>query len=274
MRTTIQNRDSVDLAVEIDLVEQSRGVAFVAHGLGGFIEQPHIGAFSEGFLRANYSVIRWDAANTIGASGGRMEDATVTSYYRDLEDVILWARSQSWHQEPFVLCGHSLGGMISILYAESYPDRVRGLAPISATISGELTRTVYWSSQELAEWQSTGIRIEVSVSKPGVLKRTTWSFVEDLLRYDTRQMANRLTMPTLMIVGEKDTGIPVAHQKLLLDRIPAESKRLVIIDGAPHDFREEHELAQLRNVIAEWAATLNDATGSASTGSTTRFLTI
>jgi len=60
-----------------------------------------------------------------------MEDASITSYYEDLEDVISWAQSQEWYQEPFALAGHSLGGICTALYAEHHSAILNTLGPYS-----------------------------------------------------------------------------------------------------------------------------------------------
>ncbi|MBI1754834.1 alpha/beta fold hydrolase, partial [Candidatus Azambacteria bacterium] len=115
------------------------GLAFVMHGLGGFKEQKHIAAIAETFIEKSFTVVRFDAADTLGESGGKYEDATVTNYYQDLEDVIAWARTQLWYREPFALAGHSLGGMCVGLYAQKHPERVLAVAPVSPVVSGALS---------------------------------------------------------------------------------------------------------------------------------------
>ena len=45
-------------------------------------------------------------------------------------------RNAKWYGEPFVLVGHSLGGISTALFAENYPDKVKALAPISTVVSG------------------------------------------------------------------------------------------------------------------------------------------
>src|SRR5690606_4155772 len=102
--------------VVVENKDNSSNLAFVMHGLGGNKEHGHIRAMSEAFLENDYTVVTWDAVHTFGESqGGLYEDATITNYHSDLEDVIAWAKQQSWYVEPFVLCGHSLGGISTAL---------------------------------------------------------------------------------------------------------------------------------------------------------------
>jgi len=135
----IKNRKGENISVLVDRNEKKKGLAFVMHGLGGFKEQDHVATFADAFKEKGLTVVRFDTTNTLGESGGKYEDATITNYYEDLEDVIKWAQEQEWYQEPFALSGHSLGGICTALYAENYPVKVLALAPISTVVSGKLS---------------------------------------------------------------------------------------------------------------------------------------
>ncbi|MDP3995142.1 MAG: alpha/beta fold hydrolase [bacterium] len=246
----IQNRHSQKLAVVVEEQEGQKGLAFVMHGQGGFKEQPHVRTFIEAFMEKGFTVVSFDAANTIGESGGNMEYASITSYYEDLEDVIHWAQSQEWYQEPFTLAGHSLGGICTALYAEHHPEKVLGLAPISTVVSGTLSWETH-PKEELDEWKRTGWRVSESKSKPGVIKKLKWKTMEDRLKYDLLEKADKLTMPVLLIVGDGDTTTPLAHQKLLFDALPGK-KELHVIPGAAHTFRDPKHLEAIQQHFLKW----------------------
>lgn len=250
-KVRIKNRKNQTIVAVLDILPNAKGLAFVAHGLSGFKEQKHIQAMAEAFVESNYSVVRWDSTNTLGESDGRMEDATVTSSFEDLEDVISWAEKQEWFKEPFILAGHSLGGMSTGLFAEKYPNRVKGLAPISATISGKLWRAMK-DPQELKEWEERGYEESMSYSRPGVMRRVGWNLMKDGMKYDLLSNAKNLTMPLLMVVGSKDTSTPYVQQKMLLDVAATTQKELHIIEGSQHTFREPAHLAELKNYFLMW----------------------
>jgi len=251
MKTSIQNRKGMKVAVEIEESPQSLGLAFVMHGLGGFKEQPHIRAMAEAFKEKGLTVVTFDTTNSIGESDGKYEDGNTTSYYADLEDVIAWSSQQKWYKEPFYLAGHSLGGICVALFAEKHPERVKGLAPISTVVSGKLSMESREERGGLGEWKRTGWKIAESKSKPGVIKKLPWSEMEDRLRYDLLPDVNKLTMPVLLVVGEKDEGTPPEHQKILFDALPG-LKELHIIKSAPHTFREPAELKKLKSIFLRW----------------------
>ncbi len=254
----IKNRKNQKIAVLLEEAKPQKGLAFVMHGLSGFKEQPHIQAMAEALLENGYTVVRFDTTNTFGESEGDYEKATITNYYEDLEDVINWAEAQKWYQEPFILAGHSLGGICTALYAEKYPDKVKALAPISTAVSGKLMKENYarQSPDFLKKWQEQGYYETPSVSKPGIVKRTGWLFLEDSLQYDLLSNISKINVPILLVVGEKDTSTPISHQQILF-RALSRPKELHIIKGAPHTFRDKDHLAELKKIFNEWLKNLN-----------------
>ncbi|MDO8582070.1 MAG: alpha/beta fold hydrolase [bacterium] len=252
----IKNRKGQKVAVIVEEVSPQKGLAFVMHGLGGTKDQSHVQTFADAFLSGGYTAVRFDTTNTFGESDGNYEDATVTNYYEDLEDVIAWAKTQPWYAEPFCLAGHSLGGICTALYAEKYPEKVKALAPISTVVSGQLSMETSPKTKILEEWKRTGWRIEGSKTTPGRIKRLKWSHMEDRLRYDVLPLVAKLTMPVLLIVGDHDESTPMSHQKILFDALPSGKKELHIIKDAPHTFRDPKHLTEIKEIFSKWIDTL------------------
>ncbi len=258
MKLTIKNRKGQNIAVLVEGTENKKGLAFLMHGLGGFKEQPHLQVMADAFLAAKYVVVRFDTTNTYGESEGNYEDATTTNYYEDLEDVISWASSQPWYQEPFALAGHSLGAISVALFAEKFPQKVKALAPISTVVSGKLTTETERFKREEPEWRKTGWRIQPSESIPGLIKKLKWSHIEDRLKYDLVPNASKLTMPVLLAAGEFDDGTPIEHQKILFNVLPG-PKELHTIKGVNHNFRDKAGVPQLeefKKIFTDWVIKL------------------
>jgi len=243
----IKSREGRKIAVIIEKTENPAGLAFIMHGLGDSKNSPHIELFARCFRENNYSVVRFDARNTNGESEGKFEDADVGNYFTDLEDVIAWAKQRDFYQEPFILCGHSLGGMCSAFYAENYPREVKALAQISTTINAALSRENY-SAAELKNWEKTGWLAE---DWDGEIIRLKWSYMQAKENFDLLPRAGKLTMPVVLIVGEFDKGTPPAHQRILFDKLPG-PKEIHIIKGAPHTFREREHLDEVYRILDEW----------------------
>ncbi|MCX6798238.1 MAG: alpha/beta fold hydrolase [Candidatus Falkowbacteria bacterium] len=247
----IKNRKNQNVCVLVEIPAKPAGLAFVMHGLGGFKEKSTTATQARALLDNNYITVRFDTTNTLGESDGDFSEATTTNYYEDLEDVIDWAAKQDWYQEPFILCGHSLGGICVALYAEKFPEKIKALASLATTISGKLLFASR-DPKDLAEWKKAGSKIYVSRAKPGVVKNFKWDFMEDILKYDILERADKLTMPVLLIVGELDRSETLANQQLLLAHLPGEAKELHVIKDAPHTWREPKHLEESYNIISQW----------------------
>lgn len=86
----IKNRKNKNISVIIEKAKNQIGVVFIMHGLGDSKDSNHIRIFASCFLDNNYTVVSFDATNTFGESDGVFEDANITNYYEDFEDVINW----------------------------------------------------------------------------------------------------------------------------------------------------------------------------------------
>lgn len=260
MDYTITNRHEQHVVVLIEEVQAPRGIAIVAHGTGGYKEQLHIAAMAQACKDAGYTTVRYDATDSLGASGGRYEEATTGGYYEDLEDVAAWVREQSWASGPLVLAGQSMGGYAVLRYAQLHPGAVQAVIGAAPVVSGRHSMQAHaeHNAAMLATWQATGWREEVSVSRPGRVKRLPWSHMEERQQHDLLpDVAKLANLPVLLIVGDQDTTTPTKHTEELYDAIPGDNKQLHIMAGAPHNFRKEHELQELQQVINNWLAIIN-----------------
>jgi esterase/lipase len=246
----IKNRKGKRISTVIE-GDGEKGIIFLIHGMGRNKEELCIKTIGESFKENGYVIIKFDTTNTFGESDGDFENTTITNYYEDLEDVINWASAQEWYQEPFLLAGHSIGGLCSMLFAKKFPSKVASIFPISTTISSKLSLELYpqemldaWKEKGIFEWQDKDR-----------IKRLKWNFIEDGLKYDILKDIDSINAPIFMIVGENDPESPVKHQKILFDSITGK-KELKIIDNAAHLFTEKVHLDKIKNLFDEWISKL------------------
>lgn len=259
MTTSITNRHGLKIVVEVlEPKAKPVGLAFVMHGLGGFRKQDQIQAIAESCLKKNYVTVIFDTTNTLGDSEGSYELATITNYYEDLEDVIIWTKLQSFYISPFILIGHSVGGYCITKYTQLHKNDVKGISPISAVVSGNLLNSSPKFLQIKDEWKKKGVLVSQSNSKPGVEKRLRWyPHVADRDNHDLLRDIHYITCPVIQIVGSKESRTGVEHQKLLFRALPDNiQKELHVIDGAKHTFREQNHLDTIQSILENWIDTL------------------
>ena len=68
-----------------------------------------------------------------GPLPGRSEEAPMPRTGADIVVELHGLLEQAQEKGPFVLVGHSLGGLFNLLYARTYPDQVRGLVMVDTT---------------------------------------------------------------------------------------------------------------------------------------------
>jgi alpha-beta hydrolase superfamily lysophospholipase len=252
MKTSFKNRDDKKLVVLIENTTGKNGLVFIAHGLAGNKEEAHIQSYANAFLSNDYKVIRWDATNTIGESEGSLFKATLSNYYNDFEDVVLWAEKQEWYQEPFVIVGHSLGSACNIIFTSKYPQKVKALAPTSAFISAQ--KYFEWLGKEvMGDWELKGYREEESKSRPGLIKKLNWKLAEDMKEYELLDKSKYITMPILLLSGEKDKITPPSIQYDFYNLIPSHKKEIHIIKGASHNLNSKEHLKEIEKIMTVWA---------------------
>lgn len=257
MKHTIENKNNQKISVLVDQVKKPKGLAFVAHGLGGFKEQAHIVTIAKAFSNQGFNVVRWDTRQTIGESEGKLINATLTGYYQDFETVINWSSQQPWYEEPFIAAGHSLGSACVVLFAKKYPQKIKALAPLSLFTSGEDFEKHRFTKEEFLAWKKAGVREWVSSSQPGLLKKLKFNFMTDAYQYNLLDDLEKITMPVLLMVGGEDKVTPIPLQKKFYNLIPAKKKELHVIKGSEHTFYEKKHLQQVEELIESWLKKLN-----------------
>jgi pimeloyl-ACP methyl ester carboxylesterase len=219
-----------------------RPLALLAHGLSDVHDSAHMRAMLDGLLAAGYNVLRWDATNSWGRSGGSLDRATLTAGYHDMKDVVAWAATQSWYRVPFVLGGHSLGGAAALKFAAAHPELVDRLVLSAPAVAGVLlarrlspvVRALWWLFGRLPEPGHRG-------------KYYRYDLLHDGLRYDGRRLVAQIQMPTTLIAGGADRLIPVDHIRQLYDGLPQMQRTFVLIASADHTFRRH--LAELKEAV-------------------------
>ncbi len=251
MKIVIKNRRRERIFADLSIPRKSKGLAVIVPGIGGNVDQPLLLRAAKAF--SEFTLLRFDPTNNAGKSDGTLEKATTTGFIQDLEDVVVWAKKQKWYCEPFILIGHSLGGLVCLIYSERHPRQIKALALLAPAVSGKLSLSKY-SKKDIAAYKKRGYEERFDRMRKKMI-RLPWSHMQDRLKYDAIKGAKHLTMPVSIIVGTKDKRTSAQHHRMLLNKLKGQ-KELTVIPGASHNF-DNHQ-AELSLTLKRWAQVYSD----------------
>ena len=138
--------------------------------------------------------------------------------------------------------GHSMGGAVALELAVSYPDRVRSVVPISASVRMEgmhsdlldptkhATSTRMPTADDFAAMQSTYQRLSPHPEHFNEFLASLSKANSDLQGWSDEQLA-AITAPALLVIGDRDFTT-VEHGALMLELIPG--SQLAVLPGTTH----------------------------------------
>jgi pimeloyl-ACP methyl ester carboxylesterase len=197
-------------------------------------------AIVQRFAPAGYNVLRFDFS-FVGDSEGEYEDLTVSGEVDDALGALDFMAE--FGASECTLVGSSLGGLVALLAAAQAAHLVSRIA-LMAPVADAKIFTDGLDDKAIAEWRKRGRRrVGSGYLKPG--------FLDDVLRIDAPKVMRALTMPVLVMHGEADDVVPIAHADLICRSVagPCTVERF---PGVGHRFEEPGALDRLLEVLARW----------------------
>ena len=205
-------------------------------------------------LSSDFHIVAIDL-NGHGSTPDRSESNTTESYLNDIEEVV------RRYDRP-VIAGHSMGGMLSQLFALKFPELIKGMILIGTGAKLRVAQFIFdalennfdayvegagnfmfheGASEELIE----ASKKEIRKCKPMIAFRD----FEACNEFDIMDKVSEISVPTLILVGNQDIMTPVKYSEYLHEKIS--NSTLYTIDNAGHSVMLE-QAGILNAKITEW----------------------
>ena len=160
-----------------------------------------------------------------------------------IDGYLEWVRgfSTARRYKDVVLCGHSMGGAITLQYALRYPEELKGIILIGTGARLRVSpdyldkcRFPGSSNSDWLEWEEGNYEnVESDIHQ--VLVRRAEEIgpkvqLNDLLAcddFDVMEQVHNIKLPTMVLCGSEDSMTPVKYSNYLTDRIPGSQESVI-----------------------------------------------
>ena len=225
---------------------QVQGSGFPLIFIHGWAASQNFWKFQVEYFKEQYKVILFD----LRGHGNSCKNAklSVNSFVNDLEDLVNLLKLNS-----FVLIGHSLGTMISMIYAHKHPDKVKGLVLIGAfskidtSLKARVERAVLKflirHAQERAAQMTKKILFHPDTPEEiieFVMQESSKTPVDKVIecmeaieKTDITRIVPNISTPVLLLYGEAEKTISKSIRDYLASNLNV--KKVVYIPKAGHN---------------------------------------
>lgn len=203
---------------------------------------------------AGFIVVRYDRRGS-GQSGGRAESATISDYAEDVRTVVRWLSSRKdVDRDRIGVVGHRESAWVAMLAAER-EDRIAALVTLAAPSLPGTEMALEQQQRQLDQIQAgdeeraTQTALQKQIHE-AVLTGAGWEgipeemrvqadtpFFESLLEYEPAEVIDDVEGAVLIVHGDADREMPVAHAERLAELArtgDSDSVELVIARGVTH----------------------------------------
>lgn len=245
-----------------------RGNILLAHGIG-----EHSGRyrnFAEFFNTRGIAIFALDLQGH-GKSGGKR--GHIPNFYDFADDLEMLRHETLGEQNgrPLFVLGHSMGGLIAFLYLLQFQENLKGAIFSSSALALDM---------KIPKWKTLVGKILAKAAPSSTLsngidanflsrdREVVASYQKDELVHDRisaglfnsmltamtecRENAKNITIPSLLLLGEKDVLIGKDGAQEIFNSISSQNKETIIFDGAYHEIFNEIEKVKVFEAVSRW----------------------
>jgi lysophospholipase len=219
-------------------------------------------------VRRGWNVVLADQRGHGLSSGVHTHVDHFNQYVHDID--LVCQRFKCLPSQTF-LVGHSMGGLVSVRYAQTYTDRLAGLVLVSPLLSikvkvpwptvavgwllSHLTPRVRFQPRFNAADSTRCPKLQAARADDPLIRRSLtngWYFAVRAALRRAWLDAKKLTMPVLLVQAGQDRVVDAAKSKQWLSQLPATDASLHWLDESYHDVLGESDWLHTFAHIARW----------------------
>ncbi len=286
LESTLRTADGLALAVQHHLRPGCRAVVAIAHGYA-----EHVGRYAEllaALDAAGYECHLLDLRGHGRSEGVRGYVRHFREYLDDF-DLFLERISEARPKEPdrtippWILVGHSLGGLISLQYVLRRPSAFAALAVSSpflrpaikvpplkaglAAVVSFLKPTHLGKSEIAARWLSHDPAVVAAYEADPLVFKTLnprWFFEVRRAQREVFARAGEIRLPAFFLLGSDDPIADPETARRVYERLGSADKRLEVYPGFLHEILNEVERARVVRDLLAWLDARTDRVSSPS----------
>lgn len=218
-------------------------LAIVIHGFTGHMEERHILAVSQAMNGMGVATLRVEMYGH-GQSEGRFEDHTLYKWVTGALAVVDYAKTLDF-VDSLYLCGHSQGGLLTMLVAGMKRDDFKAIIPLApawmipdGARQGNLVGQSFDPEHIPETIEFGGLKLNGNY-----IRVAQTIHVEDEIQ--------RYTGPVLIVQGDADEAVPLPYAQRAAELYA--NAKLVIVPGDTHcyDYHLEMVTDAVRDFLAE-----------------------
>ena len=242
-----------------------RGAVIIVHGLGE--HGGRYGNLVQRLLTEGYAVYAADNQGFGRSGGARGHVNRFGDYAEDIHRLNGIVRFEQPGQ-PLAIFGHSMGGLISLDYAQTYPNDAQVWVVQSPGLAAKVSAPLVFALRLV-----NLLRPTYSMPRPGggdisrdleevrrfaedplFVPVSTARWLVEILATQKRVMARAASTPSplLMLQGSADNIVVPAATQTFFERVPAPDKTLLLYDGYYHELHNDIGKEKPLDDVVEW----------------------
>ncbi|MBO4686935.1 MAG: alpha/beta fold hydrolase [Clostridiales bacterium] len=220
--------DGIRLHAKLDMAEgiEKGPLCILIHGFTGHMEEDHIVAAQKAMNDAGVAVLRVEMYGH-GGSDGEFKNHTLFKWVTNAISVVNYVKTLDFVTDLY-LCGHSQGGLLTMLVGGMFPDLFKAIIPLSpAWLIPDAAR-----DGSLFGFSFDPEHIPEQFEESGVVLSGDYVRVAQMIHPEDQ--IDRYTGKVLLIQGDEDDARVVLYAEKA--RALYKNAKLVQIHGDDHNF--------------------------------------